>query len=194
MVERGVENLTGDAVGAADQLDDDVNLGIGRHRRGILVPAHRREVRAAIAPAIACRDRSDDDAAAGAVSQQVGLPVQQLEDAGANSAETGDGDLERRFHDGNPDAMGETREPLHGRLQATQLFVAPRRQIFDSVSQKRAWNHLSARARQTVRRGPCQCSSSTSARLSPEFTPCGAASTWILSEGIPSLVRAEATA
>ena len=81
MVERGVENLTGDAVGAADQLDDHVNLGIGRHRRGIFIPAHRREVRAAIAPAIARRDRSDDDAAAGAVSQQVGLPVQQLEDA-----------------------------------------------------------------------------------------------------------------
>jgi hypothetical protein len=41
------------------------------------------------------------------------LPVQQLQDAGPDSAETGDGDLERRFHDGNPDAMCETQEPPH---------------------------------------------------------------------------------
>ena len=111
MVERGVEHLPGDAVGAADQLDDDVDLGIGRHRRGVLVPAHRRQIDAAIAPAIARRDRGDDDAAAGALSQQFGLPVQQLQDAGPDSAETGDGDLERRFHDGDPDAMCETQEP-----------------------------------------------------------------------------------
>ena len=78
MTESGVEHLAGDAVGAADQLDDDVDLGIGRHRRGVLVPAHRREVGAAIAPAIACRHRGDDDAAGGALSQQVGLPVKQL--------------------------------------------------------------------------------------------------------------------
>ena len=65
MVERGVEHLAGDAVGAADQLDDDVDLRIGRHRRGILVPAHRRQVGAAIAPPIACRHRDNDDAAAG---------------------------------------------------------------------------------------------------------------------------------
>ena len=41
-------------------------------------------------------------------SQQLGLPVQQLQDAGADRAETGDGDLERRFHDGDPDAVCET--------------------------------------------------------------------------------------
>ena len=78
VVEGSVEHLPCDAVGAADQLDDDVDLGIGRHRRGVLVPAHRREVGAAIAPAIACRHRGDDDAAGGALSQQVGLPVKQL--------------------------------------------------------------------------------------------------------------------
>jgi hypothetical protein len=111
MIEGGVEHLPCDAVGAADQLDDDVDLGIGRHRRGVLVPAHRREVGAPIAPAIACRDRADDDAAASALSQQVGLSVQQLEDAGPNSAETRDGDLEWRFHYSNPDAMCETQEP-----------------------------------------------------------------------------------
>jgi hypothetical protein len=78
MIEGGVEHVPCNAVGAADQLDDDIDLGIGRHCRGVLVPAHRREVGAPIAPAIACRDRGNDDAAAGALSQQVGLPVQQL--------------------------------------------------------------------------------------------------------------------
>ena len=56
-------------------------------------------------PAMSC------NAAARALSQQVGLPVQQLENAGPNGAETGDGDLERRFHDGTPDAMCEMQEP-----------------------------------------------------------------------------------
>jgi hypothetical protein len=111
VIESGVEHLAGDAVGAADQLDEGIDLGIGRHRRGILVPAYCRQIGAAITPPIACRHRRDDDAAARSLSQQIGLPVQQLEDAGPNGAETGDGDLERRFHDGNPDAVSETQEP-----------------------------------------------------------------------------------
>ena len=78
VVERGVEHAPGDAVGAADQLDDDVDLGIGRHRRRVLVPAHRRQIDAAIAAAVAGRDRGDNDPAAGALRQQIGLPVQQL--------------------------------------------------------------------------------------------------------------------
>ena len=83
-------------LGAADQLDDDVDLGIGGHRRRVLVPAHRRQIDAAVAPAVARRDRGDDDAAAGALRQQLGLPVQQLQGAGADRAEPGDGNFQRQ--------------------------------------------------------------------------------------------------
>ena len=107
VIEGDVDHLTGNTVGAADQLDDDVDLGIGRHRGGVLVPAHRRQVGPAVAPPVASRHRGDEHATTGSLTQQIGLPVQQLQDAGPNSAETGDGDLERRFHDGTPDAVCE---------------------------------------------------------------------------------------
>jgi hypothetical protein len=97
--------------------------GIGGHRRRILVPTHRGQIDAAITAAVACGNRGDDDPAAGTLGQEVGLPVQQLQDAGTDGTETSDGDLQRRFHDGNPNAVCETREPLRG--GATHAFVAP---------------------------------------------------------------------
>ena len=78
VVEGGFDHPPGDAVGTADQLDDDVDFGIGRHRRRILVPAHRGQIDPAIAAAIAGGDRSDNDPAAGPLRQQIGLPVEQL--------------------------------------------------------------------------------------------------------------------
>ena len=137
VLERGLEQLAGDAVGAADQLDDDVDLGIGRHRRGILVPAHRREIDAAVAPPVARRYRGDDDAAAGALRQQIGLPVQQLQNAGANGAETGDGDLERRFHERATRMRCAKREAAASGAR-DRPFVALGRQFFDSVSRQRS--------------------------------------------------------
>ena len=54
--QRGLDDVERDPLGAADQLDDDVDVGVGRHRGGVLVPAHRRQVDAAVAPPVAGRD------------------------------------------------------------------------------------------------------------------------------------------
>jgi len=76
MVERGIDHAPGDALGAADQLDDDVDLGIGCHRRRILVPAHHGQLDTAIVPAIAGGYCSDNNPAPGALRQHLGLPVE----------------------------------------------------------------------------------------------------------------------
>src|SRR5216683_4912985 len=93
MVERRVDHIPRDAISAPDQLDNDVNLGIGRHRAGVLVPAHRREIDPAIATPVTRGDRSDDEPAAGALCQEIGLPVEQLQGASSHSAESRDGNL-----------------------------------------------------------------------------------------------------
>ena len=78
VVEGSIDHAPGDAVGATDQLDNDVDLGIGGHRRRVLVPAHRGQIDAAVAAPIAGGNRRDNDPAAGPLSQQIGLPVEQL--------------------------------------------------------------------------------------------------------------------
>jgi hypothetical protein len=108
VIERCVEHTPGDPIGAADQLNDDVDLGICRHRRCILVPADRGQVDTAITAAIACGNRCYDDPTAGALSEELGLTLQHLQGAGTDRTETGDGDLQRRFHDSNPDAVDNT--------------------------------------------------------------------------------------
>jgi hypothetical protein len=127
--EGGVDHLLRYAVGAADQLDDDVDLGIGGHRRRILVPAHRREVDAAIAAAVASGDRNDDHPATGALRQEIGLPVEQLQGAGADRAETRDGNLQRRFHDNDGSLRREQFRQNLGSLapKAEILFALPTR-------------------------------------------------------------------
>jgi len=42
-------------------FDNDIDVGVGRHRRGVLVPPHRRQIDAAVVPPIAGRDSGDDD-------------------------------------------------------------------------------------------------------------------------------------
>ncbi len=91
--EGGVDDARGHALGAADQLDDDVDFGIGRHRRRILVPARRRQFDAAVAAPVARRNRGDDEPAPAALGQQLGLILKQFEGAGADRAEPRDGDL-----------------------------------------------------------------------------------------------------
>ncbi len=77
--ERGLDDRERDPLGAADQLDDDVDFRVGGHRDRVVVPAHRRQIDAAVAPPVARRDRGDDDAAAGAQREQLGLALQQLQ-------------------------------------------------------------------------------------------------------------------
>ena len=95
---RGLDDIERDPVGAADQLDDGVDFRIGGHRGGVLVPAHRRQIDAAVAPPVASRGGGDDDAAAGAQADRFGLPFEQLDGRGADRAEPGNGDLQGWLH------------------------------------------------------------------------------------------------
>ena len=79
--ERGLDDIERDPIGAADQLDDGIDFRVGGHRGGVLVPAHRRQIDAAVAPPVARRDRDDDDAAAGAQTDRFGLALEQLDGA-----------------------------------------------------------------------------------------------------------------
>src|SRR6516225_1888529 len=177
MVECGIDHLPGDAVGAADQLDDDVDLGIGCHRRRIFVPAHRRQIDPAIAAPIAGGNRDDDEPASSPLSQEVSLPVEQLRGAGADRPQARDGDLQRRFHDGDGSLSIELFREL-----SCSLAGRPKQAVYVNLPYT------------AVRRESAQCSSSTSARLSIGSAPDGAASTAILSAGIPAVVKAAATA
>ena len=96
--QRGLDDIERDPVGAADQLDDGVDFRVGGHRGGVLVPAHRRQIDAAVAPPVASRDRDDDDAAAGAQSDRFGLAFEKLDGGGADRAEPGNGDLQGWLH------------------------------------------------------------------------------------------------
>src|SRR5207253_2910189 len=153
--------------------DDDVDLGVGRHRCRILVPTHRREIDPAIAAAVAGGDRGDNHSAAGALRQKIGLSVEQLQGAGADRAETRDSDLQWRLHEDD----GNLRRQ---RFRQNFRSIAPK--VEDAVCFARSAPSEWA-----------QGSSSTSARFSPESEPDGAASTAILSEGIPAFVKAAAT-
>jgi hypothetical protein len=111
VIECSVEHTPRDPIGTANQLDDDVDLRIGRHRRCILVPADSGQLDTAITAAIAGGNRCYDDPAAGTLSEELGLTLQHLQGAGTDRTETGDGDLQRRFHDSNPDAADNTQKP-----------------------------------------------------------------------------------
>jgi len=64
------------------------------------IPRSRRRV--------ASGDRNDDHPATGALRQEIGLPVEQLQGAGADRAETRDSNLQRRFHDNDGSLRRET--------------------------------------------------------------------------------------
>ena len=91
--EGGVDDARGNALRTADQLDDDIDVGIGRHRRRILVPARRRQFDTPVAAPVTRRHRGNDEPAPTALGQQLGLILKQSEGAGADGAEPCDGNL-----------------------------------------------------------------------------------------------------
>ena len=93
--DRRLADLLRRAFGAADQLDDDVGVGVARHRHRIVVPDVIVDREAAIVP-VAIGDGGDRDAAPGALLEQLGVGLQQLDRAAADRAESGDRDLQRR--------------------------------------------------------------------------------------------------
>src|SRR5215472_6180638 len=62
-------------------------------------------------PVSAADQLDDDKPAAGTLGQQLGLAIEQLQDAGADCAETSDSELQRRFHNDDPTAVCKTQEP-----------------------------------------------------------------------------------
>jgi hypothetical protein len=82
VVKGSVNHPPGDTVGAADKLDDGIDLGIGCHRCGILVPSHRGKIYTAVAAAVARGNRDDDDPAPGPLGKQVSLPVEEPQGTG----------------------------------------------------------------------------------------------------------------
>ena len=88
--------IEGDALRAADQLDHRIDLGIGGERHRILVPAEALQIDTAVARAIARRDRLDGDLASGARAEQAPFCLSSRDHAGADGAEAGNAEFERR--------------------------------------------------------------------------------------------------
>ena len=128
IVESGVDHSPGNAVGAADQLDDDIDLRIRRHRGRVLVPAHGRQIHPPVATAVASGNRGDDNSAAGPLSQELSLPVEQLQSTGSDRPQARDGDLQRRFH--NDD--GSLRMDAF-REVSRSLAVEPKQAVYVSL-------------------------------------------------------------
>src|SRR5579864_3633162 len=102
--ERRLYQLARHPVRSADQLNHDVYVWYRGELQGIRAPAHRRQIGAAIGLAIARRHRGDDDRPPRPHREPLRVALEQLQRPGANRAETGDGDFERRLHPVAPTA------------------------------------------------------------------------------------------
>ena len=96
--ERGLAQGQRRTVGAADQLDHHVDLGVGRQGDRVVVPAEPAEVDAAGARAMARGDCRDLERAAGALGEQAAILRQQPQHGAAHGAEPGDAQAQRLGH------------------------------------------------------------------------------------------------
>ena len=103
--QRRLHQTTRHAAGAADELDDDVDVGRRRERHGIALPAHARHVDVTLAGFAPCADGDDLERPPAAQRQEPAVLGQKFDDACANGAEAGDANSERSFH-GPPDTPG----------------------------------------------------------------------------------------
>ena len=99
VLQRGRDQLARHALAAADQLDHDIGIA-PRQRRRVGLPAHAAEIEAAVARSVARRHGDQLELAPGAPLQQLGILPQQPHRAGADRAEPGNRDFERRLHGG----------------------------------------------------------------------------------------------
>ena len=76
-------------VAAANQFDDDINAFDFSKRAGVINPGEARQINAAIAVAVARRNRDHLDRAPRAAADQIAIGVEQLDHTAANGAETG---------------------------------------------------------------------------------------------------------
>src|SRR5258708_27356415 len=119
MLERGLDDAAGAAFGAADQRDDEADLGVGRHRGGMVKPAGGGDIDAAFPAVIARRHGGDDETASAARGEEVAVLLQQANDAGAHRAEPGYGKSEGRFHAGTH--AGQFSRKISARFAATPV-------------------------------------------------------------------------
>ena len=101
-VERGAAQSQRRAVGAADQLDHNIDLGVRRQGDRVVVPAESAEVDAAAARAMARGDRRDLEGAAGTLGDQAAILRQQPQHGAAHGAEPGDAQAQRLGHGFRP--------------------------------------------------------------------------------------------
>ncbi len=125
--ERGLDGLAGDPLLAADQLDEHVHVVAPGEVGGALLPAIDREIGVAVAGAVAGRDRGDLDRPAAAQGEQVGMGLDDLDDADPDRAEAGDSEAQRGRHGGSPSGR-RRRIPAAGGLSMRGLGPRPQSQ------------------------------------------------------------------
>ncbi len=76
MLDRGFDNAEGGAIGASDQFDNNVDVGIGRHRCGVVKPARGGDVDASITASIARRHGGEHQTASAARGEEVAVLLQ----------------------------------------------------------------------------------------------------------------------
>ena len=95
---RRLDRLLGNAVGAADQLDEHIDAGILGQGDRIVEPFDAGRVDAAVLALVACRYPNQFDRPAGALSEARFMRVKQVEQASADGAKAGDAQGERFLH------------------------------------------------------------------------------------------------
>ena len=92
--QRGDDRLQRLAALAADQLDEDVNVGGLGHFDRIVEPGDIAKVHAAVLRAVARRDGGDDEVAAALAGEHVAVVREDAQDGRADCAEAGYADFE----------------------------------------------------------------------------------------------------
>ena len=87
--ERRLHRLAGRALGAAHQLDEEVDVRRTGQGHGIVEPGEARDINAPLAVALAGADGGDRDGAPGPGRKGGGLAVEEADDGSADVAETG---------------------------------------------------------------------------------------------------------
>src|SRR6185312_11934318 len=145
--ERAFDHGQRRAVRAADQLDHRIDLGVARHRGGVVPPLIGADIDAAVARAVARRDGTDLDAPAGPRGDEVALTLQHIDETGADRAEPRERHRERRrpAHDARArrsDATGwpaSRPAPLPWLRNCLMLRVAWRMRCTFSTRAMRTW-------------------------------------------------------
>ena len=88
--DRGLGRGLGGAIAAAHQFDENIHIFALGQGHGIVFPGIIRNVHAPVLVTRPGGDGGDDHGATGAICQKVGLLPDDLDDAGANGAQSGD--------------------------------------------------------------------------------------------------------